>query len=100
MRFMAGYPVQTGENFIPFILKHKNRIQEVYFSWPGITSGRGSAGYGNPLMENEMQNTLLTGLSRLRSEGVASCLLLNGHCYGRESLARVFLRKSAISLIF
>ena len=93
MRFMAGYPVQTGENFIPFILKHKNRIQEVYFSWPGITSGRGSAGYGNPLMENEMQNTLLTGLSRLRSEGVASCLLLNGHCYGRESLARVFFEK-------
>ena len=93
MRFMIGYPMHPGEDFLPFLLKHGESIHDVYFSWPGTASGRGSAGEDNPLLENEMQNRLLDTLRTLRKAGITCALLLNGNCYGRESLARVFFEK-------
>lgn len=93
MRFMIGYQMLPDDALLDLVLERREAVSEVYFAWPGFASGRGSSGRGDSLLTNELQNKLLSDLQRLSRGGIACNLLLNGHCYGRESLARVFYEK-------
>lgn len=41
MKYLVGYQLLSDKNFINQIIKTKENIEEVYFSWDGIANGRG-----------------------------------------------------------
>lgn len=94
MKFAVGYQTpQNGERFPEIVHTYRNDIEEVYFAWPGIASGRpGQHGdWGE-------QRRLEEDLSGLKKMGVKLDLLLNGNCYGKDAVS-MKLRKEVISLL-
>ena len=85
-KFTVGLPISENEAFIQSIIKHKDRISEVYFSWGSFPSGRSAQnGYVTPW---EAQARQIDVLNRLSSEGLAFNLLFNANCYGDMATAR------------
>lgn len=86
MEFLVGYRIDDDPRFLDYIIDHKDRISEVYFSWRSMKNGRGAiAPSYNHLYAEEMQSA---DLARLTAAGVGLNLLLNGNCYGAESQSR------------
>ncbi len=91
MKYMIGYQLQESGALVQQILKFKEQVHEVYFSWGTMASGRGSTAHHTqqmPFDAIQLQKQQLTQLSR---QGIGMNLLLNANCYGADSLSRQFL---------
>ena len=84
----VGYQLRRDERFIQSILDHRDRVREVYFSWPGIANGRNTLPLLSEFTEWEALERQRTELFELHRAGLRMNLLLNGNCYGAESLSR------------
>ena len=93
MKFSVGYQVNTNNNFIEYIADNKEHIHEVYFSWGDIPNGRNSMLLNNELYPWQAQQKQIADLLYLSQKGIKLNLLLNGNCYGENSLARSFFAK-------
>ena len=93
MKFSVGYQVNTNNNFIEYIADNKEHIHEVYFSWGDIPNGRNSMLLNNELYPWQAQQKQIADLQYLSQRGIKLNLLLNGNCYGENSLARSFFVK-------
>lgn len=91
MKLMVGYQLCETDDFIREIIRRKEQIQEVYFSWGNMPNGRHTALVHKDLMPWQVQQHQMQDLQELCDAGLAFNLLLNGNCYGRQSLARSFL---------
>ena len=40
MKFSVGYQMCGKDEFIDAVIKHKSKIEEVYFSWGDFANGR------------------------------------------------------------
>lgn len=89
MKFSVGYQLKQNFTLIDEILKNKENISEVYFSFGDLPNGRSNLNKNGLLFENV--NKQLEDLSRLGSMPLN--LLLNGNCYGKYALARSFYNK-------
>lgn len=88
MRFAVGYqPFASGELFCEMIADYRDDISEVYFSIPGMPSGRSEPERSQDLMEQ-----LAYELAEIRGLGIALDLLLNGNCYGGGAVSTEFAR--------
>ncbi len=94
MKFMVGYQLNAREELIPAVIRGKTRIHEVYFPWGDIPTGRGVPLERSGLPPFEAQNMLINDLTLLSGEGIGLNLLLNGNCYGKDSLSRAFFEKT------
>ena len=79
MKFQVGY--QNNRKFLDYLLLHKDMVSELYFPYGGFTTGRGITADPEQLMEE---------LQRFQAADFKFCLLLNGNCYGAESLSIKF----------
>ena len=79
MKFQIGY--QNNQKFLDYLLQHKDMVSELYFPWGEFTTGRGVTADGEKLAED---------LFRFKTANFNFCLLLNGNCYGAESLSTSF----------
>lgn len=93
MKFMVGYQLNAREDLLAAVIHAKERIHEVYFPWGDIPTGRGVPLEQGELLPLEAQNLLVEDLKRLTEEKIGLNLLLNGNCYGKESLSRIFFEK-------
>lgn len=93
MKFSVGYQVNTNNAFMESIAKNKEHIHEVYFSWGDIPNGRNIMLSNNELYPWQAQNKQIEDLDFLSGEGIKFNLLLNGNCYGENSLSRSFFTK-------
>ena len=85
MKFQVGY--QNHRRFVEYLLAHLENVDELYFPWEGFTTGRGvPAG-------REAQRQLEADLEQFSKAGVKLCLLMNGNCYGRQTLSRSFFQR-------
>ena len=91
MQYMIGYQLQESGALLQEIENHRDRVHEVYFSWGTMPSGRGQTVAHSQLLPHEAQAKQLADLERLASQGIATNLLLNANCYGKDSLSRRFL---------
>ena len=82
MKFHVGY--QNNSVFRTYLLEHREKTGEIYFPWEGFTTGRGL------VASPEDQATMEEDLALFARSGIPLCLLLNGNCYGRETLSRDF----------
>lgn len=94
MKFTIGYQLREDGKLMEEILKHRDRVYEVYFAWGSMPSGRGETAYRSGLMPHEAVALQLEQLSELARQGIATNLLLNANCYGKDSLSRRFLSQT------
>lgn len=89
MKFCVGYNNNSGSDFIDYIIKNRNKVYEVYFSWGDMPNGRGIGTDNNELSWVALQRQI-KALKSLKKAGINLNLLLNANCYGAESLSRIF----------
>ncbi|MBR4887520.1 MAG: hypothetical protein IKU17_00060, partial [Clostridia bacterium] len=94
MKFMIGYQLQESGALLQEILRRKEQVHEVYFAWGSMASGRGGTAYHSSLLPHEAMQKQLQELELLAENGVATNLLLNANCYGKDSLSRRFLQET------
>lgn len=93
MKFSIGYQIDERDTLVPAILRHAARVQEVYFAFGDFPNGRHKQTRSSYLLPYEAQERQLADLDRLHKAGIALNLLLNGNCYGADSLSRSFFSK-------
>ena len=91
MKFALGYRrPENGEPFTDIVSDYRESIDEVFFPWVGIASGRPVYGVSGGKADEEARRVLEDDLRCLRSDGVRLDLLLNGNCYGERAVSRAF----------
>ena len=90
MKFSIGYQMTEDQNFVDTILKYRDRIYEVYFSFGDTPNGRHSQTSIEGLLPHEITARQLQELSRISAAGIPLNLLYNGNCYGEGALSRTF----------
>ena len=92
MKYLVG--LQLGNDaLVSEIIKNKNLISEVYFSWGDFPNGRNTLDTCGNLTLFEMQQLMVADLNKLKESGINFNLLLNANCYGAESQSRSFFNK-------
>lgn len=91
MKWNVGYQLMESDDFINEILRRKDQIHEVYFSWGNMPNGRHAAAAHEQLTESEARRRMEEDLKTLSDAGLKFNLLLNGNCYGARSLSRRFM---------
>lgn len=90
MKLTVGYQPMETDAFMREIIRRKDCISEVYFSYAGIANGRNPSDLSARLPAWQVRQMQIEDLTALSKEGLAFNLLLNGNCYGGESLSRAF----------
>ena len=93
MRFSIGWNPRHAEGLMNSILRHRERTAEVYFSLPGMPSGRGVMSSVESSFDGEAEKALFPDLARLHENGIALHLLVNGNCFGKDTLSRSFYQR-------
>ena len=93
MKFLVGYQQKPFSGLVEEIIKQKENIAEVYFSWGNFPNGRNS----QPLQFNktpwEAQEKQEEDIDIISQAGIPLNLLFNAMCYGRHSQSRVFFEQ-------
>lgn len=93
MPFTVGYQLTGDSLFLDSILRHSDRISEVYFSWGSMPNGRHAATLHQTLSPWEVREKTEAELAVLHRAGISFNLLLNGACYGDRALSKAFFRE-------
>ena len=93
VKFSVGYRLCRDDNFIDSIIKRKDSVSEVYFSWGDFANGRNNQLKHTDMTSWEAQSKQISDLEKLTKEGVFVNLLLNATCYGKDSQSRAFFEK-------
>lgn len=90
MKYSVGYQLTADGEWFRYLLEQREHIKEVYFPWDGFASGRDEELPPEGISRFEAQSAKRQELSALHDAGIALNLLLNGNCYGADSLSRAF----------
>lgn len=90
MKFTVGYQITANNSFIEYIAENKEHIYEMYFSWGDIPNGRNSMLQNSSYFPWQAQQKQIEDLDFISGNGIKLNLLLNGNCYGRNSISRAF----------
>ena len=91
MKFIVGYPNQPSPEFMSEVLRSREKISEVYFSFSDMPSGRSSVVSGE--VREELEARQFSDIGAIAEWGIPLNLLFNGNCYGAESLSRSLFNK-------
>ena len=94
MKLFVGYQMCATDGFLQSILANRDKIQEVYFSWDTMPSGRSIVGLQQDLYPWEAAARQREELAKIANAGIGLNLLLNANCYGSQSLARNFYQST------
>lgn len=93
MKFNVGYALKKDKTFINTIIEHKDKIDEVYFSYADMPSGRNSLALNDDYSPNEIAPQQINDLKKLYDNGLNFNLLFNANCYGAESQSKALMEK-------
>jgi len=90
MNFTVGYqlPEEDEEPLVDIVRDFLTQIDEVYFPWLDMPSGRSPMTSANGLVDWEGQARLEQDLQAFKQMGVKLDLLFNAACYGRYGVSR------------
>ena len=91
LKYSVGYQMLSDGSFIDEIIRCRENIKEVYFSWGDFPNGRNLQ--TQQLTPWEAMEQQICDLKVLNDSGIAFNLLFNGNCYGADSLSRYFFNK-------
>lgn len=92
MKFMVGLQ-HLNTDFTDEIIKNKEHIYEVYFSWGDFANGRNSQTENDEYTSWELQKIQADALKKISDAEIPLNLLFNANCYGGESQSRSFFNK-------
>jgi len=89
-KFAVGYqlPDEGEEPFASIVRDFKESIEEVYFPWLDLSSGRMPSGNIRGNVDWAMQKKLEKDLKLFKEMGIKLDLLLNANCYGRYAVSQ------------
>jgi len=92
MRFAVGYqlPEEDEEPIVEIVKDFREHIEEVYFPWLDMPSGRSPMTKHEGFVDWEGQQKLERDLREFKKMGIKLDLLFNANCYGRQSLSKHF----------
>ena len=90
MKFAVGYRLQDEdeESLVDIVKDFRDRIDEVYFPWLDMPSGRSPMTDRGGVVDWSAQERMERDLRALSDMGVKLDLLLNASCYGRYGFSR------------
>ena len=90
MRFAVGYqlPEPDEEPLVEIVRDFADSVDEVYFPWLDMPSGRSPMATASGYDENSARERLEADLAELRAIGVKLDLLMNASCWGRLAHSR------------
>ncbi|HON04788.1 MAG TPA: hypothetical protein P5065_01575 [Candidatus Ratteibacteria bacterium] len=99
IKFSVGYQLMDEEKiFLDIVKKFRKKIDEVYFAWLNLPSGRGPIADKIGYINWEAQKQIEYELKQFKKLGIKLNLLLNASCWGDLSLSTV-LANNVISII-
>ncbi|HOK80638.1 MAG TPA: hypothetical protein PK303_07745 [bacterium] len=88
IKFSAGYQLLEQDRlFLDIVRKYKHKIDEVYFPWLNIPSGRGPIAERTGYVNWEAQKQIEYEIKQIKKLGIKLNLLLNASCWGGFSLS-------------
>ena len=86
----VGYTVPADGQipFVDLVSRYRDAIGEVYFAFPGISSGRSPFGQESPYQDYDALNILTEDLYALTQMGVDRNLLFNSACGGADCMSQ------------
>ena len=90
MLYSVGYSVKSDDSLVNEIVRLKEKISEVYFSWGTTPSGRNDQTRSEALSPWQAQAKQIADLKKLNSNGLKFNLLFNANCYGDKAQSRAF----------
>ena len=90
MKYAIGYQFADPgeESLVEMIQDFRESIEEVYFAWLGMPSGRSPATSAEGIVNWDSQMELEKDMRILHDMGIKLNLLFNATCYGRHSLSQ------------
>ena len=99
MLYSVGYNLIANE-FLSGIIKNKDNIAEIYFSFADFPNGRSSLENSVAISPWEAVNNQTQDLKKLNEFGFKFNLLLNGNCYGSDAQSRSFFYKIGDTVLY
>lgn len=93
MKYSVGYQLRESSDFLESIIRNKDHIHEVYFSWGDFANGRNSQIRQDGMTPWEAQRKQETELRMISEQGIKLNLLFNATCYGKDSQSKAFFKK-------
>ena len=84
----------VNDRFVDDIIENKAHIAEVYFSFPGMSSGRGSVSASEEYTKWERYELFKGYILRLSENKIPLNILFNANCHGRYSLSRTLFEET------
>lgn len=81
MRFIVGYQLQRNGKLIEKIIKERQHIYEVYFSWGDMPSGRSAATQSDELLPHEALEVQIAHLAMLHKNQIPAKSSAQANCY-------------------
>ena len=101
LKFSVGYQYNEAMPFSDIVSRYSDSIEEVYFPWIGMPSGRSIISGYDGYTDYSLQDKLLNELKQFKDMGIKLDMLFNANCYGEEAMSKVLRGKvySAIDYI-
>lgn len=93
LKLSVGYQELEREPFSSIVESYRDTIEEVYFPWPDMATGRSVIGGYDGYFDYSLQERLVGELRRIKEMGIKLDLLFNANCYGEEAMSRVLQGK-------
>lgn len=93
MKFSVGYQLFQDNEFLDRIIRYKDHISEVYFSWGNFPNGRNDQLKRGDMTPWEAQSKQMQDLACLAKEKIALNLLFNATCYGKNAQSKAFFER-------
>ncbi|MBE6691294.1 MAG: hypothetical protein E7590_08485 [Ruminococcaceae bacterium] len=93
MKFIVGYPIRENRAFLEDVIRAREQIAEVYFSWGDTPNGRSALTADTGETAFETQQRQARDLKLLSDAGLRFNLLFNANCYGRDAQSRAFFSR-------
>ena len=93
MKYFIGYQLFKDYSFVESIIKRKEHISEVYFSWGDFPNGRNIQTNCKDMTPWEAQQKQIEDLKLIADSGICTNILFNATCYGKDSQSRAFFEK-------
>ncbi|MCX8082926.1 MAG: hypothetical protein N3D17_05995 [bacterium] len=87
IKFSVGYQLRDEDVFSNIVEKYKSRIEEVYFPWLNLPTGRAPVANKSGYINWNAQEQLEYELKKIKKSGIKLNLLLNASCWGADALS-------------
>ena len=93
LKLSVGYQFSENLPFSSIVKSYAEHIEEVYFAWTDMPSGRSVIGGYDGYFDYNLQNILVEELKAIKQMGIKLNLLFNANCYGEDSMSQVLKGK-------